>query len=88
MKTAVVKCGGSVVDHLSEDFFQSMKEMEKDGYRLVFVHGGGPEISAMLDLFKIKSEFKNGLRITDEKVLETAELVLSGKTNRKLVHLL
>ncbi|MED0659446.1 acetylglutamate kinase [Bacillus smithii] len=88
MKTAVVKCGGSVVDHLSEDFFQSMKEMEKDGYRLAFVHGGGPEISAMLDLFKIKSEFKNGLRITDEKVLETAELVLSGKTNRKLVHLL
>jgi acetylglutamate kinase len=88
MKTAVVKCGGSVIDHLSEDFFHGMKELLQDGYRIVFVHGGGPEINAMLERFEIKSEFKNGLRVTDEKVLETVELVLSGKTNRKLVRLL
>ncbi|MDQ0215790.1 acetylglutamate kinase [Oikeobacillus pervagus] len=88
MKTAVVKCGGSVIGELSDSFFQSMKEMMKNGYRIVFVHGGGPEINSMLEKLHVKSEFKDGLRVTSKEVLDIAELVLAGSTNRKLVRML
>ncbi|OMP68026.1 acetylglutamate kinase [Domibacillus epiphyticus] len=88
MKTVVVKCGGSVLKELSDSFFNSMKSLLSDGYKIVFVHGGGPEINAMLEKMNVKSEFKNGLRVTSKEVLEAAELVLSGSMNRKLVRLL
>lgn len=88
MKTVVVKCGGSVLKELSDSFFFSMKSLIADGYQIVFVHGGGPEINAMLEKMNVKSEFKNGLRVTSKEVLEAAELVLSGSMNRKLVRLL
>ncbi|MET1029909.1 acetylglutamate kinase, partial [Domibacillus tundrae] len=88
MKTVVVKCGGSVLKELSDSFFSSMKSLIADGYQIVFVHGGGPEINAMLEKMNVKSEFKNGLRVTSKEVLEAAELVLSGSMNRKLVRLL
>lgn len=88
MKTVVVKCGGSVLKELSESFFTCMKSLLEDGYKIVFVHGGGPEINAMLEKMNVKSEFKNGLRVTSKEVLEVAELVLSGSMNRKLVRLL
>ncbi|MBM7650203.1 acetylglutamate kinase [Bacillus ectoiniformans] len=88
MKTVVVKCGGSVLKELSEDFFSSMKELQANGYSIILVHGGGPEINAMLDALKIESEFKDGLRVTSKEVLETAELALAGSMNRKLVRLL
>ncbi|OLN22954.1 acetylglutamate kinase [Domibacillus antri] len=88
MKTVVVKCGGSVLKELSESFFDSMKALLADGYKIVFVHGGGPEINAMLEKMNVQSEFKNGLRVTSKEVLEAAELVLSGSMNRKLVRLL
>ncbi|HZG71459.1 MAG TPA: acetylglutamate kinase [Chondromyces sp.] len=88
MKTAVVKCGGSVINELSDSFFQSMKEMLENGYSIVFVHGGGPEINEMLETFQVNSEFKNGLRVTSKEVLEVAELTLAGRTNRKLVRML
>ncbi|MFK2826038.1 acetylglutamate kinase [Bacillus sp. B190/17] len=88
MKNIVVKCGGSVLNELSEAFFDSMKELMNKGYSIVFVHGGGPEINAMLDALQVKSEFKNGLRVTSKQVLKTAELALAGSLNRKLVRLL
>lgn len=88
MNTIVVKCGGSVLSELSEAFFISMKELTEQGYSIVFVHGGGPEINDMLETLQVKSEFKNGLRVTSEQVLKTAELALSGSLNRKLVRLL
>jgi acetylglutamate kinase len=88
LKTVVVKCGGSVLKELSDSFFSSMTSLLADGYKMVFVHGGGPEINAMLENMNIESEFKNGLRVTPKDVLEAAELVLSGSMNRKLVRLL
>lgn len=88
MKTIVVKCGGSVLSELSEAFFDSMKELQKQGYAIVFVHGGGPEINSMLEALQVKSEFKNGLRVTSKQVLKTAELALAGSLNRRLVRML
>jgi acetylglutamate kinase len=88
MKTVVVKCGGSVLKDLSEDFFESMKELAKNNYSIVFVHGGGPEINQMLETLQIQSEFKDGLRVTSKEVLETAELALAGRMNRQLVRML
>lgn len=88
MKTIVIKCGGSVLDELSPAFFNALHSLIDDGYKPVIVHGGGPAINAMLDLYKIESKFHNGLRITSEETMEVVEMVLSGKTNRQLVGLL
>lgn len=88
MNYIVIKCGGSVLDELTGSFFTSLSELKKQGYRLVFVHGGGPDINEMLELCNIKPQFVNGLRKTDEHSLKIAEIVLSGQTNRKLVAML
>lgn len=88
MKYVVIKCGGSVLDELTPSFFSSLNELEKQGYNLVFVHGGGPDINDMLQLFNVEPQFTNGLRKTDEQTLNIAEMILSGKTNRKLVSML
>lgn len=88
MKYIVIKCGGSVLDELSTSFFTSLSELKKQGYKLVFVHGGGPDINDMLELCNITPQFVNGLRKTDEQSLLIAEMILSGQTNRKLVALL
>lgn len=85
MKTIVIKCGGSVMDELTPDFFESLIDLEKQGYQLIFVHGGGPDINKMLDLFQVPHEFVQGLRKTTSQALEIVEMVLSGQTNRKLV---
>ncbi|MEH7122157.1 MULTISPECIES: acetylglutamate kinase [unclassified Bacillus (in: firmicutes)] len=85
MKTIVIKCGGSVMDELTPIFFESLIELEKQGYQLIFVHGGGPDINKMLDLFQVPHEFVQGLRKTTSQALEIVEMVLSGQTNRKLV---
>lgn len=88
MKYIVIKCGGSVLDELTSAFFTSLSELENQGYKLVFVHGGGPDINEMLELFNVKPQFVNGLRKTDEQTLKIAEMILSGQTNRKLVAML
>jgi acetylglutamate kinase len=88
VKYIVIKCGGSVLDELTTSFFTSLSELEKSGFKIVFVHGGGPDINDMLDLFRVKPQFVNGLRKTDEQTLKIAEMVLSGQTNRKLVAML
>lgn len=88
MKIVVVKCGGSVLDELSHAFFSSLAELQTEGYKLVFVHGGGPDINDMLALYNVKPEFVNGLRKTGIETLKIAEMTLSGQTNRKLVSLL
>lgn len=85
MKTIVIKCGGSVMDELTPAFFESLVELENQGYSLLFVHGGGPDINRMLDLFQVPHEFVGGLRKTTAQAMEVVEMVLSGQTNRKLV---
>jgi acetylglutamate kinase len=86
MKVLVIKCGGSIIQELSPSFFKSIKELQNHGYRLVFVHGGGPDINEMLARYKINPVFEDGLRKTTEDVLEVVELMLAGKSNRRLVH--
>lgn len=88
MKTILIKCGGSVIDQLTDSFFFSIAALKQNGYQVVFVHGGGPDINEMLDLLSVRAEFHNGLRKTTKEALEIVEMVLSGKTNRKLVYLL
>ncbi len=88
METVVMKCGGSVLDELDDQFFTSLKDLMTDGYYPVIVHGGGPAINSMLDLYKIAADFKDGLRVTCEKTMEIVEMVLSGQTNRQLCGLL
>lgn len=88
MKIVVVKCGGSVLDELSDAFFSSLTELQTQGYKLVFVHGGGPDINDMLAKYNVKPEFCNGLRKTGLETLKVVEMTLSGQTNRKLVSLL
>lgn len=86
MKVIVIKCGGSVIDKLTDGFYESLATLKKDGYSFVFVHGGGPDINEMLEKLEVPVQFSGGLRKTSNQTLEIAELVLAGKTNRKLVH--
>ena len=81
----VVKCGGSTIAELSDEFFLSIKALKDSGCIPIIVHGGGPEINKMLQVLKIESEFINGLRKTTKEVLDTAEMVLCGKVNKRLV---
>jgi acetylglutamate kinase len=82
----VVKCGGSTLQELSSQFFLSMKHLkEKMNVTPIIVHGGGPEINALLTKLGVQSEFVNGLRKTTAEVLEVVEMVLIGKVNKLLV---
>jgi acetylglutamate kinase len=88
LKIVVIKCGGSVLDELTGDFFDSLADLMGNGYHPVIVHGGGPAITKLLDLYKIPTSFIGGLRVTCEKTMEIAEMVLSGQTNRQLCSML
>ncbi len=88
MKSIVIKCGGSVMEELGDSFFESLLELKNQGYQPVFVHGGGPAINRMLELYQVPHEFVKGLRKTTPEVLEVAEMVLSGQSNRKLTGML
>lgn len=88
MKNVVIKCGGSVLDELTDDFFDSLTDLMENGYHPVIVHGGGPAITKLLDLYKIPTRFEDGLRVTCERTMEVAEMVLSGQTNRQLCGML
>lgn len=84
-KTIVFKCGGSVIQEISDDFFANLKQLTSNGWKIAIVHGGGPEITAMLNKLKISTEFVKGQRKTTKPVLEVAEMVLSGKMNKFFV---
>jgi acetylglutamate kinase len=88
LETVVIKCGGSVLEELNDNFFNSLKELMKDGFSPVIVHGGGPAINSMLNLYEIPANFKDGLRVTCEKTMGIVEMVLSGQTNRQLCSML
>ncbi|MFC3883700.1 acetylglutamate kinase [Bacillus songklensis] len=84
-ETIVIKCGGSIMNELSDSFFQSLSFLADQGYRLAIVHGGGPDIAALLKRLNIQSEFVNGLRKTSAEVLDVVKMVLAGKVNKQLV---
>ena len=86
-KTMVIKYGGNAMknERLKESVMEDIILMSYVGINIVVVHGGGPEITKMLDRLKIQSEFINGLRYTDEDTMEVVEMVLAGKVNKELV---
>jgi acetylglutamate kinase len=83
----VVKYGGHAMGdaRLSEDFAQDIVLLEQSGVKPIVVHGGGPQIGAMLDKLSIKSAFADGLRITDGPTVEVVEMVLAGSINKQIV---
>lgn len=86
-KTIVVKYGGNAMlnETLKEAVFRDIILMNLIGIRTVLVHGGGPDIENYLKRLDIKSDFKSGLRVTDEAVMETVSMVLVGKVNQNIV---
>jgi acetylglutamate kinase len=83
----VVKYGGHAMgqEALARDFARDVVLLEQTAINPVVVHGGGPQIAAMLKRLGIKSEFVDGLRITDEKTVEIVEMVLAGSINKQIV---
>ncbi|HTQ83180.1 MAG TPA: acetylglutamate kinase [Pseudolabrys sp.] len=83
----VVKYGGHAMgqEQSARDFARDIVLLEQTAINPVVVHGGGPQIAAMLKKLGIKSEFVDGLRITDEKTVEIVEMVLAGSINKQIV---
>ncbi|MEF3305180.1 acetylglutamate kinase [Paenibacillus sp. GYB003] len=81
----VMKCGGSTLAALPDAFFLDLKKLQDEGIVPVIVHGGGPAISDTLGKLGIETEFVNGLRKTNEAVLDVVEMVLSGQINKQIV---
>ena len=86
-KTIVVKYGGNAMlnEELKEAVMSDIVLMQLVGINVVLVHGGGPEINEMLDKTGKKSEFVNGLRVTDKETIDIVQQVLAGKVNKSLV---
>jgi len=86
-ETFVVKYGGHAMgdDQAAHDFARDIVLLKQVGINPVVVHGGGPQIGDMLKRLAIKSEFVDGLRVTDKATAEVAEMVLSGTVNKQIV---
>ncbi len=84
--TVVIKYGGSALvnEDIKNTLVKDIALMKYVGFKPVLVHGGGKDINQMLEKLDIKSEFKNGLRVTDEKTMEVVQMVLAGKLNKNL----
>jgi len=83
----VVKYGGHAMgaEHLAREFARDIVLLEQTAINPVVVHGGGPQIEAMLKRVGVKSQFAGGLRVTDEQTLEVVEMVLAGSINKQMV---
>lgn len=83
----VIKYGGHAMGDraAAEDFAEDVTLLEIQGVKPIVVHGGGPQIGRMLDKLGIQSEFKGGLRVTDEATVEVVEMVLAGSINKQIV---
>ena len=89
-KIIVVKYGGNAMinDELKEAVMGDIVLLSLIGIKVVLVHGGGPEITEMLSKVGKKSEFIDGLRVTDRETVDIVQMVLAGKINKNLVNLL
>lgn len=85
--TFVIKYGGSAMgdDALANNFARNVVLLKQVGIHPVVVHGGGPQIGAMLERLKMKSQFVDGLRVTDKETVNIVEMVLSGRINKDIV---
>ncbi len=88
-KVVVIKYGGNAMinDELKDKVIRDIVLLSLIGVKVVLVHGGGPEITHMLERVGKKSEFVDGLRVTDKESIEIVQMVLAGKINKELVHL-
>jgi acetylglutamate kinase len=84
-KTVVVKYGGHAMGAGGETFARDVVLLRQVGINPIVVHGGGPQINRMLDRLGIKSNFINGLRVTDAETMEVVEMVLVGTINSQIV---
>lgn len=89
-KVIVVKYGGNAMinEELKEAVMGDVVLLSLIGIKVVLVHGGGPEINDMLKKINKKSEFINGLRVTDKETMDIVQMVLAGKVNKSLVQLI
>ena len=89
-KTVVVKYGGNAMinEELKQQVMEDIVLLWLIGVKVVLVHGGGPEINALMDKLGKKPEFVDGLRVTDKETVDIVQMVLAGKVNKTLVNLL
>ena len=89
-KILVVKYGGNAMinEELKEAVMGDIVLLSLIGVKVVLVHGGGPEITEMLGKIGKKSEFIDGLRVTDKETMEVVQMILAGKVNKNLVNLM
>lgn len=85
-KYVVAKYGGNAMTdpQLKKSVMQDILLLQLVGVKVILVHGGGPEISAMLKKLSIESHFEDGLRVTDDDTMEVVQMVLAGKVNKSL----
>ncbi|NLG37849.1 MAG: acetylglutamate kinase [Clostridiales bacterium] len=86
-KTVVIKYGGNAMldDAIVETILQDITLLKYVGVNPIVIHGGGPDINALLARLGIESQFHEGLRVTDEATMEVVQMVLTGKTNANIV---
>ncbi|MCB1030340.1 MAG: acetylglutamate kinase [Acidimicrobiales bacterium] len=86
-RTVVVKFGGNAMvdEALAHSFAADIVLLRAVGFKVVVVHGGGPQIGRLLDRLGKQSEFRDGLRVTDEETLDVARMVLTGSVNAEIV---
>lgn len=86
-RTVVVKYGGHAMgdETFGASFARDVVLLKQSGVNPIVVHGGGPQIGAMLDRLNIESEFAGGLRITDRNTVDVVEMVLAGSINKQIV---
>ena len=89
-KIIVVKYGGNAMinEELKEQVMEDIALLTLTGVKVVLVHGGGPEISDAMESFGKKTDFVDGLRVTDREAMDIVQMVLAGKINKTLVNLL
>ncbi|MGD9851025.1 MAG: acetylglutamate kinase [Nitrospirales bacterium] len=89
-KIVVIKYGGNamVKPELKEGFAEDVVLLKYVGLKPIIVHGGGPQINAMLEKLCIEAKFLHGVRVTDEATMEIVEMVLGGKINKEIVSFL
>ncbi|AQP51917.1 acetylglutamate kinase [Tessaracoccus flavescens] len=89
-ETVVIKYGGNAMtdDSLKRAFAEDVVFLRRVGLKPVVVHGGGPQISSMLDKLQIASEFRGGLRVTTPEAMDVVRMVLVGQVGRELVNLI
>ena len=85
-KTVIIKYGGNAMqdEGVIDSIMQDIAMLKIVGVNPLLVHGGGPEINAMLEKLNIKSSFHNGLRITDKATMEVVQMVMGGKINKTI----